>query len=245
MKPIVFITAGDPLGIGPEITVKALRNPQIQKACRPIVIGESSTLYRAGFSDNLAPLIPLDSYSVLPKIKSPSQAGGLVSFQAVETGIKLSLKTGYPLVTAPISKQSWAMAGIPFTGHTELLRARTGSNGLMMFISGSLHCALVTEHFALSHLPLTQKRIEDTATHFHQALKAHLLVMLLVTVPTVNIVNFIPRSVHQLVVLLGRKFGNGRIERKAEPLAHCRKEWPVPALLFQRLESVDLDRALT
>ena len=171
MKPIVFITAGDPLGIGPEITVKALRNPQIQKACRPIVIGESSTLYRAGFSDNLAPLIPLDSYSVLPKIKSPSQAGGLVSFQAVETGIKLSLKTGYPLVTATISKQSWAMAGIPFTGHTELLRARTGSNGLMMFISGSLHCALVTEHFALSHLPLTQKRIEDTATHFHQALK--------------------------------------------------------------------------
>ena len=72
--------------------------------------------------------------------------GGRVSFQAVETGIKLALQTGAPLVTAPISKQSWALAGVPFTGHTELLRTRTGADGLMMICAGNIHCALVTEH---------------------------------------------------------------------------------------------------
>jgi len=169
MKKTVFITAGDPNGIGPEITVKALKNPRVQKACRAVVIGEVSSLKRAGWTENLAPLIALDAPG-LPKKHAPSKEGGLVSYQAVETGIKLSLKTGFPLVTAPISKQSWQLCGVEFTGHTELLRARTKQDGLMMFVSEKLACCLVTEHFALAHLPLTKKRVEDTVLHFTQAL---------------------------------------------------------------------------
>ena len=41
----------------------------------------------------------------------------------------------------------------------------------MMFSSGNLHCALATEHFALAHLPLTQKRIEEKALRFANALE--------------------------------------------------------------------------
>lgn len=170
MKNTVLITTGDPNGIGPEITVKALKNAHVQKACRAVIIGEPTSLKKAGWTENLAPLIALDSPH-LPQKHAPSKEGGLVSFQAVETAIKLSLKTGFPLVTAPISKQSWQLCGVPFTGHTELLRARTKQDGLMMFVSGELACCLVTEHFALSHLPLTKKRVEDTACHFAQALQ--------------------------------------------------------------------------
>lgn len=170
MKKTVFITAGDPNGIGPEITVKALKNARVQKMCRAVVIGEPTSLKRAGWTDDLAPLIALDA-PYLPKKHAPSKEGGIVSYQAVETGIKLSLKTSFPLVTAPVSKQSWKLCGVPFTGHTELLRARTQQDGLMMFVSGKLACCLVTEHFALSHLPLTKKRVEDTVLHFAEALK--------------------------------------------------------------------------
>jgi 4-hydroxythreonine-4-phosphate dehydrogenase len=170
MKKLVLITAGDPNGIGPEITVKALKNPRVQKECHTVVIGEPVSLKRAGWTENLASLIPLDA-PALPKKHAPSKEGGLVSYQAVETGIKLALKTGFPLVTAPISKQSWQLCGIPFTGHTELLRARTKQDGLMMFVSGKLSCCLVTEHFALSHLPLTKKRVENTVLHFVKALE--------------------------------------------------------------------------
>lgn len=172
-KPLVFITAGDPLGIGPEIVTKALKDPRVQRACRPVVIGEPYSLKRAGFVPNLAPLIELDIPIKLTATPRPTAMGGRVSFQAVETGIKLALQTGAPLVTAPISKQSWALAGVPFTGHTELLRTRTGADGLMMFCAGNIHCALVTEHFALADLPrlLTKTRVQKSAIHFVEALQ--------------------------------------------------------------------------
>lgn len=173
MKPLVLITTGDPLGIGPEIVVKALKDAHVQRACTPVVIGEPVSLKKAGFTERLARLLPIDMPGPLTGRARPTALGGRVSFQAVETGIKLALKTGAPLVTAPISKQSWALAGIPFTGHTELLRARTKEDGLMMFCAGSVRCCLVTEHFALADLPrlLTKNRVEKSALHFINALQ--------------------------------------------------------------------------
>ena len=173
IKPTVLITSGDPLGIGPEITIKALQDKCVQRICTPVVIGEPTSLYKAGFTDKLAALIPIDMPGKLTGKPRPTALGGRVSFQAVETGIKLALQTGCPLVTSPINKQSWHLAGIPFTGHTELLRARTGADGLMMFCAGNIRCALVTEHFAMADLPklLTQKRVQTSALHFIKALQ--------------------------------------------------------------------------
>ena len=34
MKPVLAVTAGDPLGIGPEVTVKALQDPAVRAAAR-------------------------------------------------------------------------------------------------------------------------------------------------------------------------------------------------------------------
>lgn len=172
-KPVILITAGDPLGIGPEIVVKALQDRRVQSACTPVVIGEPHSLQRAEFTDALARLLPIDMPAKLTGKPRPTALGGRVSFQAVETGIKLSLKTGAPLVTAPISKQSWALAGIPFTGHTELLRARTKADGLMMFCAGNIRCALATEHFALKDVSqlLTKPRVQKSALHFISALQ--------------------------------------------------------------------------
>ena len=171
-KPVVLITAGDPLGIGPEITVKALSAPRVQRACRAVVIGEPASLRRAGWTERLGSLLAVESTEKLPAAHAPSRAGGLFSFQAVKVGIKLALQKNVPLVTAPISKQSWALATVPFTGHTELLRQATKTDGLMMFVSGNLRCALVTEHFALAHLPLTRKRVEKAALYFKHALNS-------------------------------------------------------------------------
>lgn len=43
-KPIVGITMGDPFGNGPEITVKALADSSIYDRCRPVVIGDVSSM---------------------------------------------------------------------------------------------------------------------------------------------------------------------------------------------------------
>ena len=43
-KPLIAITMGDPAGIGPEVTVKALENQIMYQKCRPFVIGNTSAV---------------------------------------------------------------------------------------------------------------------------------------------------------------------------------------------------------
>ena len=44
LRPIIGITMGDPAGIGPEIIVKAILEYDINKICRPIVIGDAGVI---------------------------------------------------------------------------------------------------------------------------------------------------------------------------------------------------------
>ncbi len=46
-KPIVAVTMGDPAGISPEIVARALAEPEVRKACYPVVIGEPRIIARA------------------------------------------------------------------------------------------------------------------------------------------------------------------------------------------------------
>ena len=172
-KPTLFITAGDPMGIGPEVTVKALQDARVQKACTPIVIGEPTTLYKAGFSPDLAVLLPLESLAVKPSSRQPSKWGGEISFKALKLACRLACRHQTAVVTSPVSKQSWAMAGVKFTGHTEFLREHYGQTALMMFISGNLRCALASEHFSIASVPhvLTKSRIVQAGKDFSAALK--------------------------------------------------------------------------
>ena len=43
-KPILGISMGDPFGNGPEITVRALADPKIYDRCRPLVVGDASSM---------------------------------------------------------------------------------------------------------------------------------------------------------------------------------------------------------
>ena len=47
MKPILAITMGDPAGIGPEITVRALNRKETYEKCRPIVTGDAAIMQQA------------------------------------------------------------------------------------------------------------------------------------------------------------------------------------------------------
>jgi 4-hydroxythreonine-4-phosphate dehydrogenase len=78
----------------------------------------------------------------------PSLTGGLASLQfcidaidAAQAGILDAV------VTAPISKESWHLAEIPWPGHTELLANRCRCpRKVMMFVAGPLKMALATIH---------------------------------------------------------------------------------------------------
>lgn len=146
------ITLGDPEGIGPEIVYQSLRD---YSALYPLVIIGSREFYQ----DKTIPLI----YAV-EEIKDRDKGiyfyhidtsiPGDVSFAYVETGIQWALEQKInALVTAPISKEKWLKAGIPYRGHTELLAQTAGvKEHAMFFWSRNLKVVLFSIHIPLKSI---------------------------------------------------------------------------------------------
>ena len=44
MKPILGISMGAPFGNGPELTVRALSDRAVYDRCRPLVVGDESSM---------------------------------------------------------------------------------------------------------------------------------------------------------------------------------------------------------
>jgi 4-hydroxythreonine-4-phosphate dehydrogenase len=174
LKKIIAITLGDPLGIGPEITVKALKSKELRSSFIPIVIGEPESLKKAGWNSNLSHFINTADQKLNLKTNKPNKVAGLISFKAVKTAVKLALaKKVDAIVTAPISKEAWKMAQIKYTGHTDFFRQDLKSQPLMAFISGNIRAALLTEHISLKDVSsnIDKKLIIEKTKLFNKALK--------------------------------------------------------------------------
>ncbi len=92
-----------------------------------------------------------DEYSVPSWVKGPSKFSGEASIRFCLDAIDAT-RAGIidAVVTAPVSKTSWKLAGAEWPGHTEMLAARCKSKRkVMMFIAGPLKLALATIHEAL------------------------------------------------------------------------------------------------
>jgi 4-hydroxythreonine-4-phosphate dehydrogenase len=92
-----------------------------------------------------------DEYSVPPWIKGPSRVGGEASIRFCLDAIDAA-RAGIidAVVTGPISKTSWKLAGAKWPGHTEMLADKCKSaRKAMMFVAGPLKVALATIHRAL------------------------------------------------------------------------------------------------
>ena len=167
---VVGITMGDAGGIGPEIVVKALFDPDIRRAAKFIIFGLNEQLCYAADAAEIEPywgrhqhekisreypfkvvVADYDEYSVPSWVNSPSKLAGEASIRFCQDAIDAA-RDGIidAVVTAPISKTSWKLAGSEWPGHTEMFAARCKSpRKAMMFIAGPLKLALATIHDAL------------------------------------------------------------------------------------------------
>lgn len=183
VKPILGITLGDPAGIGPEVTVKSLADEKIYQRCRPLVIGDAQilSLRRYGVPLRIRPILNsaqaqfrFGTVDVLhlpgPYLSKPSgkdsQAGGIASSDAVKKSVELAL-TGlvHGIVHAPISKLSWQMAGVRYSGHTEFIAELCGVKKVAMaIVSEPLRTVMVTRHIPLKEVAshLKEQEIADT-----------------------------------------------------------------------------------
>lgn len=163
MKKTLIITLGDPLGIGPEITLKALKKFPQNKADF-IIIGDKDSLKDFKTFKNVK-TYQVESSFKKPAQRKPSKWGADISFKAVLKALDLlKNKQAQGLITAPICKEGWAKIKVKWTGHTELLKHYAKKDGaLMLFKTSKLMCALASEHFAIKDLPkiLTKQRIKN------------------------------------------------------------------------------------
>ncbi|NOY22739.1 MAG: 4-hydroxythreonine-4-phosphate dehydrogenase PdxA [Acidobacteria bacterium] len=171
-KPVLAITPGDPSGIGPEIICKAL--PEIQAFCRPIIYASRRLLKDVGNCRNRN----LDPVGVsVPELEweaSPgklSRLNGAYAAEAIRMAVSHCLSGRCDaLVTAPISKKAWELAGIPYPGHTEMLRELADvSRTMMLFYAPAFSVILHTIHMPLARVPetVTRKRIMDGIRFAH------------------------------------------------------------------------------
>jgi 4-hydroxythreonine-4-phosphate dehydrogenase len=125
------VSVGDPAGIGPEVAAKAMKDPRLRA--------------QADFSVFAAPFHG-------PKAR-PSAASGRAALSNVRCAAQAVL-WGHAdaLVTAPISKEAFHLAGAKYPGHTELLAEMAGKDPDevgMMLVGGGLRVFLVTRHMSL------------------------------------------------------------------------------------------------
>lgn len=178
---ILLITPGEPAGIGPDLI--ALQAAEHWSAdwvvvADPQLLAERAQQLKLSLQLKLVTQDTLDApcaaneVKVLPvQLNVPVTAGQLNPANANYVLATLKLVTDLCLqkkakgmVTGPVHKGVINEAGIAFTGHTEFLQQRCGSEQVVMLLAtADLRVALVT-----THLPLSQVAAAITAERITQ-----------------------------------------------------------------------------
>ncbi len=166
----IAVTVGDAAGIGPEIVVKALGDPDASGAAPSVVIGPALVLELAaqrwapglrvrrisevGQYRAMAGAIDVLDVGSVPADLTPGcidPRAGRAAYEAIEAAIRLAMSNRVAgICTAPIHKEALAAAGVPFAGHTEMLTELSGtSDTAMMLVNPHLRTMLVTVHCSL------------------------------------------------------------------------------------------------
>ena len=152
--PRIAITAGDPAGIGPEVACKAAADPRVRSVCEPIVYGPSDgSRFQPG---QLSAEAGRAAYECIVRAVADAQQGHV-----------------HALATAPINKEAFRLAGLPWTGHTDLLAHLTGTRDVaMLFYADRLRVVLATIHIPLAKVSraLTAESLERTIVLTHREL---------------------------------------------------------------------------
>jgi 4-hydroxythreonine-4-phosphate dehydrogenase len=212
---IIAISMGDPGGIGPEVILRALDDGDVRRRARWLIFGHEGVMEQAARAcgapalwHTLAPnfvsstlgelragevgLVEVGAWRAEGSRARADAAAGALSFQCVRGAIeRAQLPRDHPwrasaVVTGPISKEAWALAGHgKYPGHTELFAEAFGAKKwAMMFHAGAwskderglngpapeekpapgLNVILVTTHRPLRTVPdaLTSERIVET-----------------------------------------------------------------------------------
>ena len=157
IRPHIAVTTGEPAGIGPEISVLAARATDADIT----LIGDQALLEERARNIG-APWPPGAEVHHVP-LAVPAQPGKLDSRNAryVLSTLDIAIdgaRSGryHAIVTAPVQKSVINDAGVPFSGHTEYLAQRAGTEQVVMMLVGETPHGPLRVALATTHLPLAK-----------------------------------------------------------------------------------------
>jgi 4-hydroxythreonine-4-phosphate dehydrogenase len=164
---------GDPSGIGPEISIKALGRKALYEVCRPVVVGDARVIKKAAleavkrqdltihavssvseciFSYGTIDVLDLANVDISAlKIGKVDAMSGGAAFDAVKKAIELALSGAVDAtITNPLNKEALNLAGHHYSGHTEIYAELTGTKDYsMMLADDDLRVVHVSTHVSL------------------------------------------------------------------------------------------------
>lgn len=174
-KPVIAVTSGEPAGIGPEL---CLALTEREFPARLLVLGDRQLIEERArlLGRSTAGIeilhIPLAAPST-PGKPDVRNAGYVLAL--LDRALAGCVSGEYAaLVTGPLHKGVINDAGIPFTGHTEYLAAKTGTARVVMMLAGAgLRVALATTHLPLKDVPaaISSQELETTIRILHADLR--------------------------------------------------------------------------
>jgi 4-hydroxythreonine-4-phosphate dehydrogenase len=180
--PRIAISTGDPAGIGPEVTLKALSDPNVSALGHWIIVGDAPILHHAETQTGV-PLRNLSNTELLdlkqagaspPAQGKLSAAAGRAALAYIKTATQLCLDgKADAMVTAPVSKEGITLSGEKFTGHTEYIAELCGApDSRMLLVNDRLRVVHVSTHISLRQAcELDSARIQRTIELGHQAMR--------------------------------------------------------------------------
>lgn len=179
--PVITYTCGEPAGIGPDLAIalaetalpcclRILGNTELLTA-RAAQLGKTVHLLELHPEDDTPPhmtgqlsvqSMPLAAPAIPGQLNAHNSAHVLALLDAALEGCMNGQFDA--MVTGPVHKGIINDAGIPFTGHTEYLAEKSGTQKVVMMLTGGgLRVALATTHLPISEISRTITRTELTA----------------------------------------------------------------------------------
>ena len=188
-KPI-FVSLGDPSGIGPEVFIKAINDQKLRQHLSKIILVSSSKVIEGAISAiGVKQKINLisDIKNAQPDSINLINVNGCTDFVLGEPTLNnsefivdclskaadLALTNSSCLVTGPLNKSIIQKHVQNFTGHTEFLKRKFNANEVLMYMTnGNLHLGILTTHIPLKEVPnaITRDLIKNKYKLLHHGL---------------------------------------------------------------------------
>jgi 4-hydroxythreonine-4-phosphate dehydrogenase len=194
--PVLAVTLGDPVGIGPEIVMRTFATAALTVDARGLAVGDPLVARRAvevcgldlgvravdrvadaRFEPGTVDVLDTHSLDVDLDFGTVDARAGRAAIAAIEAATRAAIDCEVAaVVTAPIHKEAIWAAGSQHLGHTEMLGALTGTTTSgTMFVVEDLKIFFTTRHMALRRAvdAIDRASVLDAITRSWEALRVY------------------------------------------------------------------------